>query len=265
MDKKVALGLFDKFSIDALESLETILKYSDKNNELYGIIGNILRKKSKEIDYDGMNEYDTITRVLNFNLSEIKSNVDNLSSDELYILKEILNLAITRISPQAIEESIKPILQENIDVIENKLPEDLSETEIEELLKKCQLLELDALYFICKTAEDIDRDKLIKIANDLYGKKGFKRWQDFIIPINQIDSGIMLLMDNLSKFNKREIKYLAPLVDNSSFHISNIYNSNSIDMESMHDNLIRFRNMLYDEIEFNESNKSDKTKALTIS
>ena len=265
MEKKnsVEYELFNKFSIDALESLETILKYSDKNMELYSVIGNILSKKYEEEknDFEGMNEYDVICRVLNFNLAEIKSNVDSMSSEELFILKELLDTAITKISPELIEAAIVPILKENIDAINSKLPDDLSDKEIEKLLSKCSILELDAIYTIVQNAEDMDRVRICEIIKEEYKRRHFKNRPYCHISIGEIEHGLYGLLENISKFNLRELKFLEPLTEDASIYISSRCNKEDVYERIMLDNLTRFKTELSDTIEFEENNAKEKTLA----
>ena len=253
--------LFNKFSIDALESLETILKYSDKNMELYSVIGNILNKKYEEekIEFEGMDEYDTICRVLNFNLAEIKSNVDSMSKEELFILKELLDTAINKISPELIEATIVHILEENVAVINSKLPDDLSDKEIYNLLCKCSILELDAIYTIVQNAEDMDRVRICEIIKEEYKRRHFKNRPYCHISFGEIEHGLYDLLENISKFNLRELKFLEPLTEDASIYISSRCNKEDVNERIMLDNFTKFKTELNDTIEFEKNNSKEKT------
>ena len=177
MKKKdsVEYNLFNKFSIDTLESIITILDYSDNKNELYGLIHSVFMEKyEKNMDaFNGINEFDDITRVLACNLAEIKSNAGSMSQEELVILKKILESAKGNLSPEKICESLNAIIEENEDAIDKCLPDAVTNMEIESMLHKLSISALDALYIMTHNAHDKDID-LMKLIESEYEKRGFK-------------------------------------------------------------------------------------------
>lgn len=86
MDINEAKKFFEKFSLQSLESLDLILPNTDPIiNAAYVSVYN---KKFEEVrdEYEGMNEYDYITKVLNFNISEL-DDISKFNDDEISYLK----------------------------------------------------------------------------------------------------------------------------------------------------------------------------------
>lgn len=256
MQKMVAYNLFDKFSLDALESLEMMLRNCGRENELYGIIKDVLKIKQKGIS---LKEENDIISILNSNISEIKYNVDSFSDEELYILEDTLNLAINNISKGLIEPLVA-ILEDNKKVVESKLPIDLSKDEIEAFLSKLNLLELDAIYAITKFAEDINLSSLYEVANQKYGKIGLSRWKNFEIPFSQFDGGILALINDIPVMETRELNFLESLIMDADLYIANKEN-NDFETETIGMHLTDLINAIDDQI---RNRDNEKVKTLEI-
>ncbi len=90
MNIEEAKKFFNKFSLESLESIDLILPNNDPI--INGAFISVYNKKFEEQrdEYEGMNEYDYITRMQNFNIKEI-DNIDNFEKEELICLKKLLN------------------------------------------------------------------------------------------------------------------------------------------------------------------------------
>ena len=250
--------LFKKLSIDTLYSLELIIQYSDNANQLYTIIELVLKNKEiNRVDYfQGINEYDFLTKLHNFDLTSINTHIEIFNNEELAILKKIIESAIMKITPQHIEKKLIPSLNKTLDIICYQLPDELSENDLEIFLAKMTITDLDAFYFIVKYAWDIDKDLLYKLTDKKYNKAGIKRWAYFSIPYNQVDFGLLSMLNNITKFNYQELKYLYLLVDNASFYLTNNIRLNDPDAEAVKIHLIQLRDLIDSEIQYKEANIS---------
>lgn len=260
MEKKnsVEYDLFNKFSIDTLDSLETILDYSNNNSEYNVAVRSILRKKIEECreDFEGINEYDTITRMLNFSLSEIKYNVKNLTMEELLIIKEILESARINLSLEKIAESIIPIIKENEDAIDECLPNSITDMEISKMLTKCNLFELYAIKILASNTFNLDVDTIF-IVNNEYIRRQYEDGQDIEFDMVQMEMGINSLINNLSKFNKRELEFLYSLAFGLSMFMSSNYSNEDLNETIILDCLTNL------ETQINESLEPSNIKTLT--
>ena len=260
MEKKnsVEYDLFNRFSLDTLESLETLLLYCDKGNKFHSIIGPILDKKFEEnrIEYEGMNEYDVITRILNCNLSEIKYNAESLTTEEILIIKDLLESAREKINPAKIVESIIPIIKENEDALDEYLPEGITDMEISKMLTKCSLVELDAIKIMANNSFDVDMNALVIIDNE-YLRREFKNRKNIVFDVDQMEQGLNSLISSYSKFNKRELEYLHYLVCEANMFISSSRESLNANADILLDNLSNLETLI------NESLNETSTRTLT--
>ena len=254
----VEYNLFNKFSIDTLESIITILDYSDNKNELYGLIHSVFMEKyEKNMDaFNGMNEFDDITRVLACNLAEIKSNAGSMSQEELVILKKILESAKENLSPEKICESLNAIIEENEDAIDKCLPDAVTNMEIESMLHKLSISALDALYIMAHNAHDKDID-LMKLIESEYEKRGFKNRKNVEFEVIQMEAGLNDFISNISSFNNRELKFLESVVVKSNIFITEVFTCVGVYEQAIFDCMSKLEERIQDEI------NSRNGKALT--
>lgn len=250
--------LFKKLSIDTLYSLELIIQYSDNANQLYSVIESVITSKdiNRVDNLQGINEYDFLTKLHNFDLTSINTHIEIFNNEELAILKEIIESAIMKITPQQIDNKIISNLKETLDIICYQLPDELSKKDLEIFLTKMTITDLDAFYSIAKYAWDIDKNLLYKLTDKKYNNSGIRRWKNFSIPYIQFDFGLLSMMDNISQFNYQELKYLSLLVDNASFYLTNNIRLNDPDIEAVKIHLIQLRDLIDSEIQYKEANIS---------
>lgn len=89
MNLQEAIEFFNKFSIESLESLDLVLPNDPILNSAYISVYN---KKFEEVkdEYEGMNEYDNITKKLNFNIKEL-NNLNIFNKKELELLNSVID------------------------------------------------------------------------------------------------------------------------------------------------------------------------------
>ncbi|MBR5369805.1 MAG: hypothetical protein IK137_00710 [Bacilli bacterium] len=105
--------LYEKFSVDTLESLETLYYYilDEKPPLAFNII--YQKKYDENIDnYNGRNEITENIAIENFNISEINSMLDDLSDQELAVISRPILKAISVINMSDYESSLIPKLIE---------------------------------------------------------------------------------------------------------------------------------------------------------
>ena len=103
------IDLFKKFNIDTLDSIGILLQYTKNlSRETNFAFINVYKEKALEMrnEFEGINEYDYICKVNNFNLSEIERIIDSLNNDELKYLRVLINNAYNNIDKDSIENKI---------------------------------------------------------------------------------------------------------------------------------------------------------------
>lgn len=139
--------LFEKLKLfPTLDSISLILPYT--NNQSMEFAFNVVyRKKCKECidEFEGMNEYDNICLVSNFDISELKKNIDLFSRKELNFIQSIINNAINCIDEKNIVAKIIPILNEYKEIGTSKF---IEENKIKNFFNKFDINELYTLNII---------------------------------------------------------------------------------------------------------------------
>lgn len=245
-------SLFKKLSYDTLESLESIMMFSKIDKNMYAILRSELLKKYEENrdEFEGRRGYDNIARILNLDLSEISNNLNDYSKDELLILKQIIEEGTKNLSTTTIESKLKLVLDKYRSTIYQGLPDDLLFDEINELLEKLTILELDAIYAICKTAYSKLDYALDRAINLIYSKKRLSKWKETEVPIDQINAGINSLLNNKDKFNEREKKFIKDQAELAGFNLCNFIKPTDIEESFMVEAIYNLKNNFEDDLEY---------------
>ena len=142
---------------------------------------------------------------------------------------------------------------------ENEYLSSITDIQIEKLFAKCNLFELDAIYVMLANSCDTDLD--IKKTIDIeYAKRGFKNRQSANFDVVQIEQGIYKLLNNYSKFNLVELKFLEFLVFDSLMYMSGGRDEQDVCVSNILKYLNILRTQFTEIIEYKE-----KTKTLTKS
>lgn len=204
--------LFEKLELyPTLDSIGIILKYTDE--QLVTTAFNlVVRKKYEKFtdEFEGINEYDYICQILNFDISEFKRNIHLFSEKELIFIQSIINNALNGIDKKEFANRIIPILEEYKEIGTNKFVEEIK---IENFFNKFDTNELYALNIVLNN----NCESYIKRYKDIFNKvlieKEEVRYQEYSL------SNLLNKIDNL---NNEEINLLYELVENASLYLSSI-------------------------------------------
>lgn len=207
--------LFDKLELmPTLDSIGMLLPYTDDINPTIAF-KMIYNRKYLECteEFEGLNEYDYITQVLNFDLSELKKNIELFSQKELAFLKYIINNALTNIEKNELTNRIITILNEYKDIGNDK---SLEENNLENFFSKFDYNEIYVLDIIlgynCDPHVKNYRGTLNKILQAKENKsKAIK-----------LDSNFSSLLNEADNLNTDELNLLYNLVENASSYLSSV-------------------------------------------
>lgn len=205
--------LFEKLELyPTLDSIGLILPYTD--NQLITRAFNIVynEKYQKCIDeFEGINEYDTICQVLNFDMSELKRKIDLFSKNELIFMQTIIDNALNKINRNEIIAKIIPALEEYKAINTSKL---IDETKIENFFNKFDLNNLYALNVILDNNHEPDSEKYKNIFNKVLKEKEKKKEARYY---NLLD-----LLNKMENLNDEEFVLFYELVENASLYLASV-------------------------------------------
>ena len=233
--------LFNKFNIHTLESIDVLLScvsgYNlDETNSAYLNVYKNKYEKIKE-EFNGINEYDDICKINDFNLSQIKNNIVILSEKELIYLKMLIDDALNNIADKdTLRSKIIPILKDcryNIN-IQQLMNEQfcLNSQELEDFFNKYDIISLDSISIILDNVKEPYLENILEIMNKVYNEKKNNKYDDY----NQKNKPSLL---NILKKNKllseKELIFLYQLVSDASDFLSNIIENEYSYQQEMED------------------------------
>lgn len=207
--------LFEKLKLfPTLDSIGIILPYTD-DESITTVFNLVVREKYKECtdEFEGMNEYDYICQILNFDISEFKRNIDLFSQKELMFVQSIINNALNGIEKNELTNKIITILDEYKEIGTTKF---IEENKIENFFNKFDINELYALSIILDNNCDSCVKRYKEILNKILKEKENKsevRYQDY---------SLFDLLNKIDDLNNEELSLLHELVENSSLYLSSI-------------------------------------------
>lgn len=217
--EEIIVGLYKKLSYDTLESLETIMGVCNIDKYLYMLLSLELKRRYEEEkeELEGRREYDFITRVLNCDLSEIENNLDNYTEEELLILKYIFDNSSRYFLGNKLERKLEYKVNNVRDIIVNKIPNAMLTEDVRVLFEKLTMLELDALYFICKNSNlNLDEENM-EILDEIYkNNRNINK-----LEIEQITAGIHELLDDTDKFTNAEKNFIKEKAESAVINLCN--------------------------------------------
>ena len=205
--------LFEKLQLfPTLDSIGIILPYTDDKsiNTVFNLVVGEKYKKCTE-ELEGINEYDYICQILNFDISEFKRNVDLFSQKELIFVQSIINNALNGIDKKEFAARIIPILEEYKEIGTSKF---IEENKIENFFNQFDINELCILNIIL----DNNYESYTKRYKDIFNKvlkekKSEVRCQEY----NLFD-----LLNKIDDLNNEELNLLYELVENASSYLSSV-------------------------------------------
>lgn len=218
--------LLDACNLEELESFDILLS-NVKNYDLRltnEVFKKVQQKKydRQKSDYEGMNEYDLITRVSNFNVTTIPDHVSY--QYDIVFLKKIMMEAIKNIKNTKnpmyldiipnIEEALKKInssLNRLIDIRSI-----ISDEKLETMFNKFDVIEIKKLNKIFEFNEEYNTEKMLDIGNKVYEEKIDNRvlsYEEAVKEYSYYD--IIDLSNKKNELNEEELELLSDIIDDS--------------------------------------------------
>lgn len=228
------IDLFKKFNIDTLDSIGILLQYTKNlSRETNFAFINVYKDKALEMrnEFEGINEYDYICKVNNFNLSEIERIIDSLNNDELKYLRVLINNAYNNIDKDSFENKILSELKDSLDLINSKLNNELTKKELETLFNKYSLQELNTLSMVFEYVHEYSIDKIKMVLKKVYKEKERDMFWEYSSGDNSTFNQHSIFEKN-SLLNNNELNFLYKLVEDSEDFLSYIQ-SNEYEYEDL--------------------------------
>lgn len=247
--------LFNRYSWSTLDSLDILFTFVDKynlNNTNLAFI-NVFRKKYMEnIDnFEGRNEYDYITRINNFDLSEITDNTNLLNKYEINYFKNISENALANIDEKdelrkKIIPSIKKLISKcSLPSLET-IDDDFTKEELDSFFDKYTTLELQAFGVLLGFVNDYELANIIKSYNKVQNKK----YSEFVGSFENKDVPFEFSLSMIKNKNEilddKELELLNKLVGSASIFLDSI---DQFDVENERRELYILDNSITNEID----------------
>lgn len=172
--------LFNRYHSLTIDSLDVLLDYIEEP-VLIKVLKELSKQKYEENndDYNGRNEFDSITRILSFDLSEIVEKFYKLDEEELEYLQNITKEVSKKINEEdEIEGTLKPKLEKfdkdcfnQITELHKKSPGPISDESLEEFFEKYSIVELLAFDKIFENVIDYNMTNSIAIKKIVLERK----------------------------------------------------------------------------------------------
>ena len=232
--------LFNRYHSLTLDSVEILLDYI-KEPVLKKVIKELSLPKYEENndDYNGRNEFDSITRILSFDLSEIVEKFYKLDEEELEYLQNIAKETSKHINENdEIEGTLKPKLEKfetdcfnQITELHKKAPGPISDEELEELFNKYDVSQLLAFDKIFENVIDYNMTNSIAIKKIVLGRKIIEmKKNDEPLP-KKHEITVFDIVENTKKLLKEE-----QLTENEVYYLSDIAQASAMFLECVAEN-----------------------------
>ena len=218
------------YELETLDSLNIILKNVRDYDltELVMAFNGTYRKawsKSRE-EFEGMNEYDFLTKLHNFDITEIVDTIDETNQNELNCFKSLIANAINNIKEtDCAELEILPKLAEAIDRINiylgrlDQLENPLNNEELKTLFNKYNIVELKAFDIIFKYVYNYDMAQIINIKNEVKEAKQKECFENYEVAVEPCNLKLSDLAGKNHILDIEELKFLEELLDNASENV----------------------------------------------
>lgn len=208
--------LFEKIQLfSTLDSIGILLSYTN-DESITTVFNTVFRKKCEHCSdgFEGINEYDYICQILNFDISELNKNMDKFSQKEFLFIRNIINNALINIEANSLTNRIIPILNEYKDIGTDKY---IEEKKIENFFNKYDINELYLFDIILSYNCEPDTQKYKEILDKVRKAKEKKAGVN-ICP----DSSLFNLLNKNNRLNDDELSFLYELVENASSYLSSV-------------------------------------------
>ena len=223
--------LLEVCSIEELDSLDILLS-NVKKYDLYSInkvYRNVLNEKWKNnsSDYEGINEYDFITRVSNFDIRPIVEYANN--PYELIFFKKLMVDAIINISNSNNKLYFKtiPNILESLEKVNfyldgfDNINNIITDEELKNMLNKFDAIELEELNIIYEFMDEYNIESMMDITNELIYKKSETVYKEFGVFIKPYNFNISSLSNKKELLSDKELQFLRTILNDCIFGLMN--------------------------------------------
>ena len=253
--------LFERYSVDTLESLDLIYDIIREDTPLsFSIIFDKKYEENKD-NYEGRNEYTYGTRLSNFDISEITNSLNDLSDQELAFISIPIQKAISTINPDQEEIKITPKLIEFEKAQQASLTNRFTPIYKGMLLKDIKnffsKFSLSGLEYFDNILDYCNHDRIYdirRVKNEALDIK-YKKYKNNVMTIPTVKNfNLTQFKSTLSSLTDREMEFLHELVENAAMYLfciqeySDYYKEENEDFD-LNDYPIKDINELLDSIE----------------
>ena len=210
--------LFEKIElITTLDSIGILLPYID-DSSIDTVFNIVYRKKYEQCieEFEGINEYDYICKILNFDLSELKRNIKLFSQKELLFIQYIIKSALTDIERNELTNKIIPILNEYKQIGTEQFLKEINEKKLEDFFNKYNVNELYTLDIILNYNNQCVKEYK-QILNNILKEKE----REYIADKCQ-NKSLYNILDKSDELTDEELNFLYQLVEYASSYLSSI-------------------------------------------
>lgn len=220
---KEILDVCDMNDLDSIDILFThVKKYNLESQK------NLLREVQKEkwdkysSEYEGMNEYDYITIINNFDISTTFDHI-LLTPYELIFFKKIMEDAIINIKNDnnPLELRIVPNIEEALKEFDirlnelNNLNDIITDDELEILFNKFDVIELEEFYNVFEYIENYNIERIMDIMSKVHYEKTKEAYSNYEVFIKPYNYNISELSEKRDKLSETELNLLCALLDDA--------------------------------------------------
>lgn len=234
MELKDYIKLFDRYDVYTLYSLGFLLTLA-KDLDLFpnAAVSRLIAKKMEEDkdNFEGMEEYDDLTIMHNFDITEIMDDLGNLNSTEFNYLRSLAEKAIKNTKEmENIDEEVKTHLEvfvercnyEEVSSYKENIDSDFTDKELKALFNKYSAQELESFKLIFTFALDIDLRRISNIYNEVLDSKLEELRKEYSVPVTPLGYRISSLATPTKSLNSKELGLLARITESSSMCLESV-------------------------------------------
>lgn len=230
--------ILDICDLDELDSMDLLLGYVKKYDLklINSVLKNTYQQKWNKYshEFEGMNEYDHITRISNFDIEKTFDSIE-LSSYELVFFKKIMEDALINIKNNEnpldlklvpnIEKSLQNLSERlnalgdlselrdlnDLDELYDEPNERITEKELETMFKKFDVIEIEEFDNVFEHIESYNIETIMDISNKVKNEKINNAAKDFEVSVKPYNFSIDSLYYKKDILSEKELKLLCIL------------------------------------------------------
>lgn len=226
-------NFFERYNVYTLDSIHIMLNIIGENdskriNKAFNTAYNKKYNEEKE-NFEGRNEYDYITMVLNFDLLEIINNITELNEKELGFITDIVKTTMYTLREDRMEKSIEPALDEYLRAYDKEFIKRLKPTisnltkeEIKEFFNKYNVVELEAFDTILEYTKDYNIRDIRRIKKEVYTTKYNELTNNYEAGVKPSNFRLSNIGKKNKELNNTELDFLHLLVESASLYLDSI-------------------------------------------